>query len=99
MADFRKQFPDFPAEDMPAIPAGFVDASWHNDTCPCLVSDAAGLQIWVDYLDPTKREYEGKYPRFSVSQQRAGVEHSGPSIQTDSWDEVLAFIATQPDRT
>lgn len=92
MADFRIEFPDFPAADMPTIPAGFEDVSWHNNMCPSFASDAFGLEIWIDFANPAKREYEGEYPRFSVSQQRNGVEYSGPSIQADSWDEILAFV-------
>lgn len=94
---FQTEFPDFPAADMPAIPAGFEDTSWHNDSCPSLTSDEIGLTIWIDYLDPALREYQdnqgaAQYPRFSVHCQNHGVESSGPSIMTDDWAEVLAFI-------
>src|SRR5262245_52019198 len=92
---FQTEFPDFPAAEMPAIPFGFYDTSWHNDTSPSFTSDQLGLLIWVDYLDPAKREYEGKYHRFSVQSQRNGIECSGPFLNTDSWDEVLAFVAEQ----
>jgi len=89
---WQTEFPDFPAADLPAIPPGFEDTSWHNDTCPSFTSDEAGLTIWVDYLAPASREYEGAYPRFGVTAQDHGVETSGPSLMTDSWEEVLAFI-------
>jgi hypothetical protein len=94
---YRREFPDFPPEDMPAIPATFDDVSWYNNACPNFASDPLQLEIWVDYLDPAKREHEG-YPRFAVSQQRNGIEVSGPSLETDSWDEVLAFIEAQRAR-
>lgn len=92
MADFRVEHPDFPAADMPAIPAGFEDTSWHNNSCPNFASDAAGLEIWIDYLDPAQREHQG--PRFHVSSIRDGIEVTGPWFQSDNWDEVLAFIAS-----
>lgn len=92
---FKAEFPDFPEADMPAIPPGFEDTSWHNDACPCLTSDAYGLTIWIDYVDPAQREYEGKYPRFCVHSQDHGIETSGPSIQTDDWAAVLDFIESQ----
>jgi hypothetical protein len=93
-SSYATHFPDFPADDMPAIPASFVDVSWHNDASPCFVSDTLGLELWVDYADPAKREYPG-FPRYRVYQQRAGVEHSGPFIETDSWDDALMFIAAR----
>lgn len=92
MTTFREEFPDFPAADMPQLPEGFIDTSWHNNTCPSFTSDELGLEVWVDYLDPSQREYGPKYPRFNVSPQDHGVECSGDSLQTDDWVEVLAFI-------
>jgi hypothetical protein len=90
---YQTEFPDFAEADMPAIPAGFFDTSWHNDTCPSFTSDQLGLTITVDYADPSKREYEGKYARFSVSPQDHGVECSGDSLTTDDWSEITAFVS------
>ena len=39
MKDWRIEFPDFPVEDMPTLPEGWVDASWHNDACPSFVNE------------------------------------------------------------
>jgi hypothetical protein len=65
MADYRKEFPDFPAIDMPAIPEGFADSSWHNDSCPSLISEALGLRIWIDYVQVELREHaDDGYPRL-----------------------------------
>jgi hypothetical protein len=30
----RREFPDFPLESLPEIPADWDDQSWHNDACP-----------------------------------------------------------------
>ena len=48
---------------------GFADSSWHNDTCPSYLDEAFGLQVFVDYADLTKREYDG-----DVRQLGRGVE-------------------------
>lgn len=96
---FEIEFPDFPVGDMPAMPEGFEDSSWHNDACPCLTSDAAGFTIWVDYADPSLREISGS-ARFLVGPQKDGVEVSGPTCATEDWNEVLAFLAQHaPART
>lgn len=83
---YRSEFPDFPAADMPVIPAGFKDVSWHNDICPRFVSDALGLEIWVDYADPAHREFP-RLHRFSVC-------HDGGDndLVTNDWQAVLAFV-------
>jgi hypothetical protein len=91
---FRAEFPDFPAEAFPALPPTFVDTSWHNDACPSMTSDAVGISVFVDYPDPDQREFPDT-KRFTVTSQEAGVEVSGPFLDTDSWDEVLAFIAAR----
>lgn len=91
MAKWLDEFPDFPAADMPSIPEGFEDTSWHNDICPCFTSDALGLTIWVDYADKAKREHP-QYQRFSVDPQKNGIECSGDSLMTDDWTEVVAFV-------
>lgn len=56
---YQTEFPDFPAEAMPAIPEGFVDRSWHNDACPCLIHEASGMIIWVGQPAPEEREWDG----------------------------------------
>lgn len=84
-------FPDFPASDLPTIPAAFADTSWHNDVCPSFTSDVLGLTLWVDYAAAAKREHPDT-PRFSVTPQDHGVEVSGESFESDDWSEVLAFI-------
>src|SRR5215471_6706565 len=87
---YKTEFPNFPDADMPAIPPGFVDGSWHNDACPSFHNEARGLQIYVDYADPAKREVEGM-TRYTVLQIDS---NSVPTdlLNTDNWDEVLAII-------
>lgn len=88
---YQKEFPDFPPDDMPALPEGFEDTSWHQDICPSY-SDGMTL-IYIDYRDFALREFEGTYPRFNVQPMRDGIEVTGDGgLQTDDWEEVLAYI-------
>jgi hypothetical protein len=94
MTSFRTEFPDYPESDMPQLPEGFEDTSWHNDACPSYSN--ADCTIWIDYVDPTKREHNATYPRFNVQPMRDGIEITGDGgLMTDSWDEVLSYIARQ----
>jgi hypothetical protein len=47
-----------PFGDMPAL-AGFVDDSWQHDACPSMINEARNLKLWVDYVDPDRRECGG----------------------------------------
>ena len=62
---YQIEFPDFDAagEADALIAAGFKDTSWHNDTCPSFTRD--GLWIFVDYVDPARREFP-EAPRVVV---------------------------------
>lgn len=86
---FRTEFTDFPANTLPVIPAGFVDCSWHNDTCPSFVNEEAGLMVFVDYLDPDKREFPESL-RFSLHTYDGGIGE--PFICSDDWSEIVAAI-------
>ena len=54
---FEIEFPDFDArsEAEALIGAGFADTSWHNDACPSFTRE--GLWVFVDYVDPSRREF------------------------------------------
>lgn len=91
---FQTEFPDFPAADMPSLPATFTDVSWHNDTCPCIASDVLRMQIFIDYSEVAKREFPTT-SRFSVMEQSGGVEIGCGLLDTDDWSEVLALIAAR----
>jgi len=85
MTNYRDEFPDFSAGDMPAIPEGFEDLSWHNDVCPSF--ERNGLKLWVDYLNPNRRELKGK--RFTLT-------HGDDAVlvfATDEWVEMSRQIA------
>ena len=91
---YSTAFPEYPAADMPEIPAGFEDTSWNNDTCPSYSN--SHFQIWIDYIDPERREWQGEYPRFNVQPMKDGIEITGDGgLMTDSWDEVLNYLAVR----
>lgn len=55
---FKNEFPDFDWEELPEI-EGFVDNSWHNDSCPSLIRDIGDknfLRVFVNYLDESMHE-------------------------------------------
>jgi hypothetical protein len=63
---YKTEFPDFDY-DIPQLPDGFVDVSWHNNVSPSFeksLKDNLSLTLWVNYLDESKRECGGD--RFLV---------------------------------
>lgn len=86
IATYRTEFPDFDPATMPALPAHFEDHSWNQDTCPIFSSEWCGVNVGIDYADKTLREYEDG-TRFFASHV------CGEEINTDNWNDVLAFIA------
>ena len=86
----KTEFPDFPDSDMPAIPAGFEDSSWHNDACPSMRNATLQLLIWINYSDPEKQETLG-WPRFLVVDEND--ERGEATLETDDWNEVLQHLA------
>ena len=92
MTSFKVEFPDYPAGDLPTLPAGFVDQSWHNDACPSFVNEALKVQLYIDYLDPAMRECGPAINRFNISTTDDDYTHD--VFSSNDWDEVLAFIAS-----
>jgi len=78
------EFPDFDAADLPDLPDGFVDESWHNDACPSFVRGS--VTVFTDHADPARRLSQALGYRFSVW-WRQDVE-----LDTDDWAEVEAKI-------
>lgn len=85
------EFPDFDTSTLPAIPAGFEDSSWHNDSCPSWHHEGLGLSIYIDYVDPSQRECQHpEGPRFSLLMRPDDEPHA--LCHTDDWQEVLETI-------
>lgn len=90
---FHAEFPDYPLSDLPAMPEGFADSSWYNDTCPSYLDEVSGLKIFIDYVDPAKRECASD-TRFNV--QRDADDGSYEVVfQSDHWAAVLNFIQAE----
>jgi hypothetical protein len=87
MRTYRTEFPTFDPATMPAIPATWLDTSWHNDTCPSFQCGA--LRIFVDYAEPEHREI-AETPRYSVHLWEGDYP---VLLVSDDWAEVLAFVA------
>ena len=67
MRTIQTEFPEFPAmpEAAALLAAGWLDQSWHNDTCPRFVSADGGWCMFVDHPEPTHRE-DPEAGRFTV---------------------------------
>ncbi len=90
---FANQFGDYPADAFPALPEGFVDSSWGNDTCPSMWNEAEALHIFCDYPDATMREI-AETPRFSMLHDLPTGDPSDPVdhvdiAASDEWSDIL----------
>lgn len=104
-ANWKNEFPEFPAADMPDIPEQWEDSSWHNDACPSFVVMKGGegdsnfklARVWIAESDPAQREFP-ESPRFQVSfedgMRGAQDELNGFSIgiASDDWQEILNYV-------
>jgi hypothetical protein len=87
---FAAAFPTFPADAMPALPAGFHDASYRNDVCPRYTSNDDRVSIWIDYPNPDDREYCLMH-QYRVT--LASID-DGIVLETDDWAEALDAATT-----
>lgn len=91
---YQIEFPDYPVADMPSIPAGFVDVSWHNDACLSFMNEERRLVIWCDFADPAMREYGDDHPRFSLNRTDECGAFESDVWAGDDFGEVLVILAT-----
>lgn len=84
-------WPDFPADDLPTIPANF---DFHPSAfCPWFRADALGLAINIEYADPAKRDDLNGTRFFAYQIDPYGDPVTGgDDLSTDEWADVLAFI-------
>lgn len=86
----RNQFPDYPTDALPDL-SGFIDTSWHNDTCPSFRKGQ--FLTWIDWPDPREREdFDGC--RFIVCRldEEGCLTEDATALETDDWAEVLSFV-------
>jgi hypothetical protein len=74
---YRTEFPDYPEADMPTLPDGFEDDSWHNEACPRFLHVGVGVCVWTDYADPALSEFPeerdgGGMMRFNLQVMDSG---------------------------
>jgi hypothetical protein len=96
---YQTEFPNFDPATMPAIPAGFEDASWANETCPHFINDALRLHIFVDFTKEDDREHQG-VKRFSLHPSEAfdigeAADEQITLVASDDWQEVLTAILAE----
>lgn len=91
---WKFEFGDFPDADMPTLPEGWADTSYHNDMGPSFEHEAAGWRLWVQWSDPAQREFEDT-PRFSLcpTDDRAW-EFTHTAF--DTWEQVTEFLGRYP---
>jgi hypothetical protein len=90
---YRTEFPNFDY-DIPQLPEGFVDVSWHNNVSPSFekpLKDDLALTLWVDYLDESKRECGGS--QFLVMVHlKDQLEDQVYCSDFDSFDDAMKAI-------
>lgn len=69
MRGVKVEFPEFD-DELPEID-GFVDRSWANESCPCLLNEELHLQLFVDFVDPELSEFPEE--RLSGDLKRFGL--------------------------
>lgn len=92
---YQIEFPNYPVDDMPALPEGWTDTSWHNDACPSFQNQALRLQVWIEFKNPADREYGDEIKRFGLYNidEDGGISDDTAIIETDDWQAVLEAVA------
>ena len=85
-----REFPNYPIASLPPIPDGWQEMSWHNDTAPSFGimhpdDNRPLLQVYVDYPDPTMREFPDTDYRYVLI-----VGDSRDVTTSNDWDTILA---------
>lgn len=97
MSMYRTEFPDY--DGTMVIPAGYVDASYHNDTCPHVARlvkiDEMEIEyrIWMDYIDEDKREISGgKRFLFQIAVMTIHGDYTIFEMETDDWQDIAKLV-------
>ena len=86
---YKTEFPDFKLDV--AIPAGFVDNSWHNNVMPCWyreLPDERMMVLWIDYADPALRDYPHNV-RFVLHLMDSSLTDIEESFASNDIHEIL----------
>jgi hypothetical protein len=85
MFNYKKEFRYFDFE-IPPLPEGFVDMSWHNNICPSFERELNETQIitlWVNYKNVKRRELRTK--KFFITIETKDEMDHVLIYETDSW--------------
>ena len=98
---YMREFPDFDCDLRGHFPVdqGWEDTSWHNDACPSFHLRSKMVSVYVDYLDPEKRESgDESADRFTLLRTNPRGEYpsdgSGPYRSCNTWDEVTEALSS-----
>jgi len=94
---YKYEFPNFDY-DIPQLPDGFVDVSWHNDVCPsfsCDLNEKQEMVVWVDFADENMRECGGQQFTLVIQEIDNASDPLGfdSEFETNSWDKLVAKIS------
>lgn len=96
---WRAEFPDYPADCIPALGNGWTDLSWRNDGGPSFRHDASDVVLWCLWPDPAMREgIDAPHYLFVQTSLADDVE----SLRCDTLGDVrdvLDHLATIPGAT
>jgi hypothetical protein len=91
MLNYKREFRYFDFE-IPTLPEGFIDVSWHNNVCPTFernLNDVEVITFGVDYKNPKRRERGGKQ-FFILSEPDIYQSNDFKFIfETNSWDVAI----------
>jgi hypothetical protein len=90
--NYRSEFPRFDY-DIPQLPEGFVDVSWHNNVSPSFerkLDDNNSITLWVNYADESRRECGGS--QFLVMVHAEELQDVLYSSEYDLWDDAIKAI-------
>lgn len=98
---YLQEFPDY--DDKLHMIDGFFDASYHNETSPCIAKyykigendeTTKSVEIYQDYKNPELSELsgypDGEYKRFNVYKNTYSAENGSditPILSTNSWEK------------
>lgn len=74
-----------------SLPISFIDDSNGNDICASIYSQLYGLKIFIDHIDPIKRE-EPSYSRFAVYKTNEYGETEDLILESECWSDILSFL-------
>jgi hypothetical protein len=91
--DYKREFRYFDFE-IPSLPEGFRDDSWHNNVCPSFIRilDDQIITLWVDYKNPKRRELKAKQFFVTSEPNNDEINEVTHLFETNSWQVAMNKI-------